>query len=251
MKKLKKVKSVLLLWLVAYPLWLVSVFCFLIFLLFGFVRIHNWKLMQFWPKRLIIISNHPSMWEPVLLNYLFLLRSFVLPFKFIPYSTPDLSNYNKWYWELVKERFIFVPRHKPEVIRSAFRRMAQLLKKGKILIIFPEGGRTATNKENNWHYSKLGHRLRPLKEGAAKLALETDSEILIVWVNGADKALPVGHFWPKFWKRTDIYIGSTIKLTGNFHNNNDLKKGTDEITKSLLELADTTGLPQKTENLQN
>lgn len=247
MKKFKKVKSILLLWLLAYPLWLVSVFFLLLFMLCGFVRIHNWKLLKFWPKGLIIISNHPSMWEPVLLNYLFLLRAFVLPFKFIPYSTPDLSNYNKWYWELVKERFIFIPRHKPGIILSAFKRMARLLKKGKILIIFPEGGRTATNKENNWHYSKLGHRIRPLKEGATKLALETSSEILIVWVNGADKALPVGRFWPKFWKRTDIYIGPIIKLKGDYQNNDDLKEGTERITQALLDLADMTGPPKKTE----
>jgi 1-acyl-sn-glycerol-3-phosphate acyltransferase len=240
MKKLKKVKAILLLWLFAYPLWLVSAVFFLFFLLFGFVRIHNWRAIPFWPKRLIVASNHPSMWEPVLLNYLFLLRTFIQPFKFIPYSTPDLDNYNKWYWELVKERFIFIPRQKPDVIKSAFKKMREVLKKGKIIIIFPEGGRTSTNKANDWLYSRKNHRLRPLKEGMTKLALETNSPILVVWINGADKALPVGRFWPKFWKRTDIFIGPVIKLSGDHQKNGDLKQGTAIIAQALLDLADQT-----------
>jgi 1-acyl-sn-glycerol-3-phosphate acyltransferase len=248
MKKLKKVKSILLLWLLAYPLWLVSGLLFFTLRLLGCVVVHNQKNISFWPKSLIVISNHPSMWEPVLLNYLFFLKTTIQPFKFVPYSTPDLDNYNKWYWELVKGRFIFVPRHKPDVMKSAFKKMANVLRKGKILIIFPEGGRTATHKDNNWYYSRLGHRLRPLKDGAARLALETNAEILIVWINGAEKALPVGRFWPKFWKRTDIYIGPTIKLTGDYQIEEDVKKGTEEIAQALLDLADQTGPVSKPES---
>ncbi len=243
MKKLNKVKALLFLWFLAYPLWLASGGIFFLLRITGRVVIHGQNKIALWPKSLLVVSNHPSMWEPVLLNYLFYLRTILHPDKFIPYSTPDLNNYDKWYWELVKDRFIFVPRNKPEVIKSAFKRMRQMLKKGKILIIFPEGGRTATCKDNIWHYSKLGHRLRPLKEGAAKLALETKTQILIVWINGADKALPVGRFWPKLWKRTDIFIGPTIELTGDFQNHEDLKKGTETITQAMLDLADQTGCP--------
>lgn len=244
MKQLKKVKSFLLLWLLAYPLWLVSGVLYLILRLLGFVVIHNQNKIPFWPKSLIIASNHPSMWEPVLHNYLFFLRTIINPKKFIPYSTPDFSNYNKWYWEPVKSRFIFIARHLVDSLKSAFRKLVKILQKGGIVILFPEGGRTSTNKDNNWLYSRLGHRLRPLKDGTAKLALETDTEILIVWVNGADKAMPVGHFWPKFWKRTDIYIGPTIKLSGDYQNNEDVRKGTAEIAQALLDLADETGPPK-------
>ncbi|MFA5131081.1 MAG: lysophospholipid acyltransferase family protein [Patescibacteria group bacterium] len=240
MKKLAKLKAILLLWLVAYPLWLASAPLFYLFILLGFVRVHNWQAINFWPKRLIIVSNHPSQWEPVLLNYLFFPQTLILPFKFVPYSTPDLDNYNKWYWEIVKERFIFIPRKKPEIVKKAIIKIKEILRKGKIVIIFPEGGRTATNTTSSWLKSLKNHRLRPLKEGTAKLAMETDSPIMIVWVSGADKAMPVGNVWPKFWKRTDIYIGPTIKISGDYANNEDAKKGTEAIAQALLDLADST-----------
>lgn len=244
MKRLKKVKSFLLLWLLAYPLWLVSGVFYLILRLLRVVVIHHQNKIPFWPKSLVIASNHPSMWEPVIYLYLFFLRSILNPAKFIPYSTPDLKNYNKWYWELVKARFIFIARNCTRSIIAAFKMMLKVLKRGGIIIIFPEGGRTATNKEGYWLYSKFGHRLRPLKEGAAKLALEADSEILIIWVNGSDQAMPVGRFWPKLWKRTDVYIGPTIKLSGDYRNDDDVKKGTEQIAQALLDLADETGPPK-------
>ncbi len=240
-EKIKKIKRELLIWTIAFPLYLVSIVFFFGLRLFNCVVIHGWKNIPFWPKRLIIVSNHPSLWEPVLLNYLYCAQTLIWPFKFVPYSTPDLNNYNKWYWDLIKGRFIFVPRQRPAMRKYAFRRMREVLEKGKILILFPEGGRTGTNGTNNWLYSASSkNRLRPLTNGATKLAFQTDSPILIVWVKGSDKALPIGRFWPKFWKRTDIFVGSTINLVGNYKNTKDVKEGTKQIAETLLALADET-----------
>lgn len=76
---------------------------------------------------------------------------------------------------------------------SAQREAIELLRKGRALVIFPEGGRTRTLK------------LMPFKMGAFRLALTHGIPIVPVTINGAETIWPVGRMLPRTGKLTIIY----------------------------------------------
>lgn len=235
---MKKFKNALFFWLLLYPGIIILGWLFFGLLrLFGVVRIHNEQLIPKFPKGLLLISNHPSYWEPFVLNCLFIRQATFNPIRFFPYNAPDLKNFDKWYWTTFKNRFVFFPRGDQRDCAIAHARAGRLLRNGRIVIIFPEGGRTGTNKSDQWLVSKKGYRLRPLKSGATRLALQTNCDVLPVWVKGAERVMPLGSRLPKFWRRVDIGIGPVFKLEGEDNKENSIK-GTAEFTKILLDLAD-------------
>lgn len=238
MKRTKRFRDYFFFWLLLYPAIIVLGWLFLGSLeLFGAIRIRNKHLIPRRPSGLLLVSNHPSFWEPFALNYLFIRAATLNPIRFFPYGTPDFQNFNKWYWTTLKNRFIFFPRGDDRSCAASHARAARLLKKGRIIIIFPEGGRTGTNKSDLWLTSDKGNRLRPLKSGATRLALQSHCEILPVWVRGAERVMPQGSKLPKFWRRIEIVVGESFRLSGE-ENRSNLKKGTDEIAERLLRLSD-------------
>src|SRR6266478_6208143 len=68
---------------------------------------------------------------------------------------------------------------------SAQREAIELLQKGRVLVMFPEGGRTRTGK------------LMPFKMGAFRLALAHGVPIVPVSIRGADEIWPVGRMLPR------------------------------------------------------
>lgn len=234
---MKKFKNALFFWLFFYPGIIISWLFLGLLELFGVIRIHNKHFIPQHPKGLLLISNHPSLWEPIVLNYLFIRQAIFNPTKYFPYSTPDQKNYDKWYWTAFKNRFIFFPRGNQRACAIAHARTGRLLKRGRIVIIFPEGGRTGKNKSNEWFVSEKGYRLRPLKSGAAHLALQTNCDVLPVWVKGAERVMPLGSKLPKFWRRIDIRIGPVFKLFGEDNKENSNKE-TAKFVEKLLDLAD-------------
>jgi len=240
MKKLKfkKLKNVFFFWVFFYPGVILLGWLFLGLLeLFHVIRVHNRYLIPWHHKGLLLISNHPSVWEPFVLYCLFIRRATFNPIQVFPYSTPDLKNFDKWYWTTFKDHFIFFPRGDKRACAIAHARAQRLLKRGRIVIIFPEGGRTGTNPCDEWFVSKKGYHLRPLKDGAVRLALRTGCDVLPVWVKGAEEAMPRGSKLPKFWRRIDLFVGPAFKLKGE-DNKEGIEQGTAEFIKNLLNLAD-------------
>jgi 1-acyl-sn-glycerol-3-phosphate acyltransferase len=76
---------------------------------------------------------------------------------------------------------------------SAQRNALEILRKGRALVIFPEGGRTRTGK------------LMPFKMGAFRLALTHGVPIVPVSIKGADKIWPVGRAIPRPGKLVITY----------------------------------------------
>src|ERR1044072_1147995 len=68
---------------------------------------------------------------------------------------------------------------------SAQRSANDMLRQGRALVIFPEGGRTRTGK------------LMPFKMGAFRFALTHGVPIVPVTINGAEKIWPVGRMMPR------------------------------------------------------
>ena len=76
---------------------------------------------------------------------------------------------------------------------SAQREAIEALRKGRALVIFPEGGRTKTGK------------LMPFKMGAFRLALSYGVPIVPVTIKGANAIWPVGQMLPRAGKLTITY----------------------------------------------
>lgn len=76
---------------------------------------------------------------------------------------------------------------------SAQKEAIELLKKGRALVMFPEGGRTRTGK------------LMPFKMGAFRLALAHGVPIVPVSIRGADEIWPVGRIIPRPGRLTVTY----------------------------------------------
>lgn len=79
-------------------------------------------------------------------------------------------------------------------LKQSIQKLAELLKKGKNIIIFPEGTR-----------SKDG-RLGQFKKTFAILSQELNIPVVPVMINGSFKALPSGSWLPKPFSRIDIRI---------------------------------------------
>lgn len=76
---------------------------------------------------------------------------------------------------------------------SAQREAIELLRKGRALVMFPEGGRTRTGK------------LMPFKMGAFRMALTHGIPIVPVTIRGAENIWPVGQMLPRPGKLTITY----------------------------------------------
>lgn len=164
-------------------------------------------------RKLIVVSNHPSMLEPFLLTYLFFPDYVIDPVNHAPLNLPDDKNfYSKWlFWPL---RPVTIPVFRGQAaVGMVYRKMKEAIAGGKNLIIFPEGGRTSTG--NAQMVSRTGKKLRRFKEGAAKLACETKTKVILIWVEGTDKVLPRGKWLPNILKGITIKIGETVDPGAN------------------------------------
>jgi long-chain acyl-CoA synthetase len=77
-------------------------------------------------------------------------------------------------------------------LKESMQKMAQVLKKGKNLIIFPEGTRS------------LDGSIGEFKKTFAILAHELNVPIVPVAINGSDKAFPVGSFFPRLFRKVSV-----------------------------------------------
>jgi 1-acyl-sn-glycerol-3-phosphate acyltransferase len=187
-------------------------------------------------KGVIIASNHPSLWEPLLLVGLLFPGYIWRPKRNAPWGTPDATNYGTWYWSLFRQRMILVPRGDRRGELRALARMKRELNRQAILILFPEGGRTST--ERNRLTTRSGKELRPLKTGIGELVLKTGSIVIPVWVDGTDKVLPNGAAWwyPRLWRKVQINIGQPLSF--DLGDSYDRKTVTLQIQKAMVDLAD-------------
>ena len=210
---------------------------FQIFRFLGFIEIQNWERFPHKTGNLILVSNHPSLYEPILLPLLFFKEYALRPVRFAPYSTPDESNYYKrWYWSWIRPRAIPIDRGNQRKEIRALLQMKELLNKGKVIVLFPEAGRTFKGEE--FFYSKKGKRIRILKEGVGLLIQKTNPTILPVWVEGTNKVIPNSkkrlYCFPRFWRSSVIKIGHPIKINGETPRERIAQK----LATILLELAD-------------
>lgn len=234
---MKKIWQNLLLLLVTYPIAMLIGFSFFLARAIGMIKVAHWERFPYWQKKLIVVSNHPSLLETVLVPALFFNEYALSPFKYAPWSTPDSKNfYNRWYWFWARSRSVPIDRIHGD--GNSFMRLKAILDQGGIVVIFAEGGRTFRGKE--FLYSRKGKKIRKLKDGASLLVARTGASILPIWVEGTDVILPNNA--AKLFDGVSLRGRATIKI-GKVLQFGSMdgclpQQITQKISNALLELAD-------------
>jgi len=163
-------------------------------------------------KGLLIISNHSSFLEPVILPAL----SFpgcLLNLKRVPVSLTEKRYYDKLLFSPLRGFCIPIDRKNHKTVRMGMKEAEELLKKGGIISIFPEGARTFNcERLGQVRISKTGKKLGAFKRGIEQLILKTDCDVLPIWINGGERVILNGKGFPKillvrFWGKVKVVIG--------------------------------------------
>ncbi len=162
----------------------------------------------------IMAANHLNWSDPVLLAYLTPLRvSFIG--KAEVFRNPFLAVF-------MRSLACFpVERGQPD--RRALREGLEILKKGGILGVFPEGTRSRTGE------------IAPFEPGAAYFALKAGVPILPVGITGTYKVGILNFFIPKKHK-FKMKIGLPLNGTGEISLKDGVEKLTLELDKAIKEL---------------
>ncbi|MEW6188878.1 MAG: lysophospholipid acyltransferase family protein [Actinomycetota bacterium] len=157
-------------------------------------------------KPFIIAANHMSYVDPIVLGLAAYPRRIYFMAKEELFKIPILN------W-LIRELNAF-PVRRGKSDKKAFQMALELLLRGKVVGLFPEGTR---------HRGKLG----PAHSGVAILALKTGVPVIPIAIIGTDKILPEGKYIPRF-PRIRAVIGKPI-----FANKGELK-----VKESILDMTD-------------
>ncbi|MCK4747423.1 MAG: 1-acyl-sn-glycerol-3-phosphate acyltransferase [Bacteroidales bacterium] len=123
-----------------------------------------------WRRPCILVSNHQSMLDILVLYHLF------VPYKWVSkkenFSIPIVG------WNMRLNDYLEIERgHKNSLIKF-MQKAGQIIRQGNSILMFPEGTRYP------------GGSLGPFKEGAFKLALDHHVDIIPILLDGTAKALP-------------------------------------------------------------
>lgn len=213
----------------------------------GVIRVLNWDRFpkyhrnpELFKHGLIVVSNHPSLLEPLLVSALFSDQYITHPFKLSPWNIPEEKNYKRWYWQWASPRMIWINRENPEKARQTFIKVKNTVNSGGIVVIFPEGGRTFKREKL---YSRTGNKqVAILQEGIGLLIRKTNAPVLFIWVEGSDEFFP-NTMWiegkrsrfpfPRFWKKITMKIGQIVRFKKVSR-----EKITQQVAANLLKLAE-------------
>jgi len=131
----------------------------------------------------IIISNHASVWEPLVIIYLFFWRRI----RFL--ATDTLFKRNRFFaWLLTRMGCIVINRERLDMPSIA--EMTRTLRAGGVVGVFPEGRLSPDGS------------LQPFKSGAAMIALATGAPVTPVYIDSDDR----------IYRRKYAMIGETIDV---------------------------------------
>lgn len=132
----------------------------------------------------LITPNHISYGDPIWITIPIRRRVYYMAWD-KPFGIPGLG--------FLMRAFGAFPVNLESVDPSAQRTANDVLRDGRALVMFPEGGRTRTGK------------LMPFKMGAFRFALTHGVPIVPVSISGAEKIWPVGKAFPRANKLTITY----------------------------------------------
>jgi 1-acyl-sn-glycerol-3-phosphate acyltransferase len=144
------------------------------------------------------------------------------------FMTKDEMWHNKWLGRLLLSVGAF-PVHRESADREALQRAEEVLRKGAVLVLFPEGTR------------REGLVVENLLEGAAFLSARTSAPIVPIGIGGSDLAMPKGSAIPK--PRTiQVVIGPALpapaRTGGGRVSRSAVHTTTEELTSRLQAVYD-------------
>ncbi|RMG72070.1 MAG: 1-acyl-sn-glycerol-3-phosphate acyltransferase [Nitrospirae bacterium] len=162
----------------------------------------------------IIAANHLSYLDPPLIGIAIKRRATYMA-KSSLFKNPLIS----WF-----VRMFSIPvdrdRAKPSTIKTA----VQALKEGKLLVIFPEGGR------------RRSAEIAEGRRGVGMLAALSRSPVVPAYIEGTDRALPVG---ARFIRPAKVRIrfGTPLRIESSEESKDFQRRVTNEIMNRIRELA--------------
>jgi 1-acyl-sn-glycerol-3-phosphate acyltransferase len=144
------------------------------------------------------------------------------------FMTKDEMWKNKWLGRLLLSVGAF-PVHRESADREALQRAEEVLRRGAVLVLFPEGTR------------REGTVVEDLMEGAAFLSARTSAPIVPIGIGGSDLAMPKGSAIPK--PRTiQVVIGPALpppaRTGGGRVSRAAVHTATEELTSKLQAVYD-------------
>lgn len=158
----------------------------------------------------IVAANHVSFFDSVLL--MFALPRPVSVLGKAEYTDRRLTN-----WLFCGAGMIPVERSNPGHLNRALGQVADVLGRGEVVGVFPEGTRSRDGLLHRGH------------SGAAHLALTTGAPLVPVGIIGTDEILPTGARLVRPFRRATISVGEPIDASGKSTN-----RARREITDRLM-----------------
>jgi 1-acyl-sn-glycerol-3-phosphate acyltransferase len=158
-------------------------------------------ILGVWFRPRVLGRQHIPVQGPVILAPVhrsfadFGFTAFVTPRKLFFMAKADLWRSGFLGWLLVNLGAF--PVHRESADREALRRAEEVLRRGQVLVLFPEGAR------------REGPLVSDLQEGAAFLAARTGAPIVPIGIANSDRSMPKGSRVPKPW-RIDVVVGEAI-----------------------------------------
>ncbi len=208
-------------------------------MIYAFEKFSMIPLCRLWVRKVDGIENIPEGAFVVVANHTSYYETLLVPSLVIPrIKVPMHALVNEIYWSsfiaslfLNHWQCIKVSMEKNEISKKknvfAFQEALKYLKKGEIMMVFPEGHRSRDGK------------LQKGKTGAARLALKAKVPVLPIGIMGAGEVLPRGKIFPRF-KRCEVQIGKPIYFDNYYKkklNKKILEESTREIMQEIAKLA--------------
>lgn len=162
----------------------------------------------------IVVANHRSFFDSVLLM-------FALP---RPVSVLGKAEYtDRWItnWLFCGAGMIPIRRENPADLARAFAQVDEVLDRGQVVALFPEGTRSRDGLLHRGHC------------GAAHLALTTGAPIVPVGIVGTDRILPTGTRLVRPFQHATISLGEPI-VTADARSTASTKRARREITDRIM-----------------
>ncbi|MBW8056609.1 MAG: lysophospholipid acyltransferase family protein [candidate division NC10 bacterium] len=174
----------------------------------------------------ILAANHVSYVDPLFIGAAIVERQLHFIAKADLFRFPLFGALLRW--------LHVVPVRKGQGDYAAIRQSLRLLKKGEILVLFPEGTRGD------------GVTLQKAEEGIGLLAARSGCPVVPVYVEGTGKVLPRGKRIPRVHPVT-IYFGHPLRLGGETPHR-ETRRGyrrlSEEIMKGIADLEAKTHSPR-------
>lgn len=117
----------------------------------------------------------------------------------------------------------WIPVRMGRLDREAFGKAINLIRDGKVVVIFPEGGR-----------SRDGH-LKPPKAGIGVIVSQTGCPVVPAYLKGTFDVLPTGARWPR-WRPITVRFGDPITFeTGERKEKAETKQFYQLVSRTVIE----------------